>query len=68
MASGNVTCTGPVVPWYDAMEAAPLACCCALGAENVSACEVSMYERNEISRKAPHLLHVREHPIPVPTD
>lgn len=37
ISSGYVTCTGPVVPWYDAMEAAPLACCWALGAENVSA-------------------------------
>ena len=38
IASGNVACTGPCVPWYAAIEPAPFARCCAFGGENVSAC------------------------------
>lgn len=37
IASGYVTWTGPVVPWNDAFDAAPLARCWSLGAENDSA-------------------------------
>lgn len=39
--SANVACTGPSVPWYAAIEAAPFASCWAVGGEKPSAYEIA---------------------------